>query len=347
MNRVDIQELRVPVSYPAITIIDQCNIERLREHCRACLQQAKDHPLAGHLERELEAIIEQIACPLKEYMIGIFINKHAARVYIIPYALPPMVHVSSTFVVASVVRALNRAQRAWVLDFNPDYPQLYEAHGALLLPVERSRAQFAQARESFDPVSEIPATCGIGEVPGAACRYPTVDELIKHLDMYVSRYVEQDPVPLVVVAQPEQEAIFKEVSRLATSVVAYVHTLDDAWAAVMRWYVEAIEHAFMELAHHADGKRVVSTLHDIEHAAREGRIEKLLVEHDYHRPGCEHGVTRALSPSQGSCPIDATAVDVIDELLEMVYSKGGQVLIVPNNTLDAYGRMVAFLRYDE
>jgi hypothetical protein len=77
--------------------------------------------------------------------------------------------------------------------------------------------------------------------------------------------------------------------------------------------------------------------------AHEGRVRLLLVEDDFHYPATLDESGLVLTPAE-----DATAPgvidDAVDELIEMVMAKGGEVRFLANGSLADHQRIVALTR---
>ena len=99
-----------------------------------------------------------------------------------------------------------------------------------------------------------------------------------------------------------------------------------------------------ELERYVSQQRVAATVGEAWRKANEGRGKLLLVERDFHQPGRLDASGLLLLPAD-----DPTAQDVIpdavDEVIETVLNKGGEVVFVENGQLDAYQRIALVLRY--
>ena len=91
-------------------------------------------------------------------------------------------------------------------------------------------------------------------------------------------------------------------------------------------------------------RKSVSTVGEVWRLAHEGRGHLLLVERDFHFPAKVDETGRHLTPAD-----DVTAPgvmdDAVDEIIEMVLSKQGQVVFLENGQLEAHQRIALILRY--
>jgi hypothetical protein len=116
------------------------------------------------------------------------------------------------------------------------------------------------------------------------------------------------------------------------------------WPLVQATQAERVQRHLDELDGYVSQARVASTVGEAWRKANEGRGKLLLVEQDYHEAG------RWTSPGCCSCPWTIPArsdviPDAVDEVIEMVLSKGGEVVFTENGQLAAYQRIALVLRY--
>ena len=89
----------------------------------------------------------------------------------------------------------------------------------------------------------------------------------------------------------------------------------------------------------------ISGIQEVWQAAKEGRAFKLLVEKDFRKPGFvakDAYKLFFLRPPQNSHKILA---DAVDDIIEMVLEKNGQVFFTDNDALKDYQRIALITRY--
>ncbi len=89
--------------------------------------------------------------------------------------------------------------------------------------------------------------------------------------------------------------------------------------------------------------KVVSTLEEVWRLAQDGRGKLLLVEKGYHVSAVvdEKGGLQVVAKPGGTEVMD----DAVDEIIEAVLAKGGEVMIVDDNALADHNHIVLTLRY--
>jgi hypothetical protein len=90
-------------------------------------------------------------------------------------------------------------------------------------------------------------------------------------------------------------------------------------------------------------QKVVSTLEGVWQLAQEGRGKLLLVEKNYHVPAVltDTGHLQIVDQPGGTDVMD----DAVDEIIEVVLGKGGNVAIVDDGTLTHHQQIALILRY--
>ncbi|ONH52766.1 hypothetical protein SAMN04490182_4611 [Pseudomonas cedrina] len=147
-------------------------------------------------------------------------------------------------------------------------------------------------------------------------------------------------LPLVLVALPENQAVFRALSHnpflLADGVRKDPATLSPAelaqacTAVMSKRYEDSLNTAFDRFGVAVGQRLYASRLVDIEHATLEGRVALLLVEADGSEPGAQVAEEDA----------------ALDELILAVIRQGGEVVVVPaERSMPTDTRAAAVLRY--
>ncbi len=157
-------------------------------------------------------------------------------------------------------------------------------------------------------------------------------------------------LPLILAALPEHHAHFRQVSHNPCLVEDGIHVNAEA---VTRDALREQAWRVMEPRYHARLQQIVDIYHsaharglatdDLTHAvefAVDGRVGTLLVEADRRIPGHieDHMPHRAPMDEPGTA-------DILDELAERVLKTGGQVVVVPKDSMPAHTGLAAVFRY--
>lgn len=311
MNRKDIQGLRVHSGFPAFTLVIPCEKGRVKEALKDLLKQAEDSRWADIVAERCHELLDKLVCPTKPFKSAFFIDKHRAKAYVVPPEVPDCAICDTTFHLDPIIAVLNRINRYWIIDCTGPVPRLFEGvEGALIEP--QSACIFVGDQEEYDL-----------------------------FDRCTGLYLEQDRLPICLVGPPQATQRFEFLAPYAHSIFAHVADYDDVWPAMQRWYASSAEKILNDIAHGRPDVDFLVNVNSIVDAARQGQISTLVLEEELARQGCEHPVTRSVV-TESHCPPGFLSIDLIQEIIENVRSKGGNVFLLPAGSIAQHGRMVAF-----
>jgi hypothetical protein len=164
----------------------------------------------------------------------------------------------------------------------------------------------------------------------------------------LEHYSRPTHLPLIVAALPENQSLFRKISRnpflLPDEVKTYpdAMSLDDlreqAWRAMEPHYRARLA-GLIEMFGVARSKELGDDdLERIAASAGAARVATLLTEADRHIPG-------SINPETGVSFGGAAVDDLLDDLAELVLKSGGQVVIVPNEQMPTQTGIAAIYRF--
>lgn len=180
-----------------------------------------------------------------------------------------------------------------------------------------------------------------------------IGQFFKVIDKHLTPYL-NEKTPLIVVATTEEIALFKHATKHQGNIVGTIKGnytfMNEAQLSelVFPEYVEYIKSRTPQLIHEFDegvGFNLgVDGINNIWQAVKEGRGRKLVIEKDFTQEAfLQTGENRLLFKE----PIGAHKVvrDIIDDIIETMIDKGGEVFFTDNGQLKDYGRMILITRY--
>jgi hypothetical protein len=210
---------------------------------------------------------------------------------------------------------------------------------------------FPRVHKGPGGATALPGGQGIN---AASVRQTMHMEFFRHVDEALGQVLAQDPTPVVIVGVQRYLGYFHKLTRHADRIIGTlegshdktpVHELGKlVWPRVREHLDAAAQAQIGQLDVAQNAGRLASGIVQTWRAAAEGRGDHLIVEQDYQVPGTldDTGLTLTLAD-------DATAPgvidDVVDELIELVIAKGGQVTFVNNGGLDKHQHVALTLRY--
>lgn len=361
MNRQDIQAVQAINGYPSLTITlpthrtapdNQQDPIRVRN----LVAQAKEQLRAEFSNREIAALLERLdklsaAIDYRHALDGLvmFVNAEFDAKFYLPFTVPERVVVAERFLTRDLVFAMNRTPRYWVLALSEQPTRLFE--GTLDTLVEVEAGGFPMTHEGPGGATALPGGYGVNV---SAHRDERHRQFFRNVDATLKPILANDPLPMGVVGVDRWLAFFNEVTThqefiRATLLGNYDHMSTHelarlVWPQVESALAERVQRHLAELDSYVSQQRVASTVGEAWRKANEGRGKLLLVEKDYHEAGKLDESGLLLLPAD-----DPTAPDVIpdavDETIEAVLSKGGEVVFTENGQLADYQRIALVLRY--
>lgn len=286
------------------------------------------------------------------------------HVYQTQRTLPERVVVADSFHIKPLLRHMQSADRFLVLALTREEATVFSgdryALDAERLPDDfpARREQVIQEPHSEPGVSVASSNMGvtgpkmlIGHSEG---KYDLdTEKYFRAVDRAVTEHFSRPlGVPVVLVSLPEHQAAYRDVSKDA-------HLLDDgvnvnpgtlsldelrarAWTVLEPRYLARLSRLEDDF-HAAVARRAGSPdLSDVAQAAVGARVGTLLVDADRVLPGVLDRVTGSIRAMDIAHP---DADDMLDDLAEVVLSRGGEVIVVPADRMPTDSGLAAIFRY--
>ncbi len=361
MNRREIHLLRQIKGYPCVTITlptHRTSPDNRQDPIRLknLVKQAAERLLAEFNKREIEPVLtrlEQVANDI-DYPhtldgLAIFVNRDVGRAVYLPFRLKERVVIDEDFFTRDLVFAMNRTPRYWVLALSEKPTRLYEGTRDEL--VEIQDGGFPMTHEG--PGGELPLPGGEG-INKSAYRNERHRQFFRQVDGALKPFMAGDPLPLVVVGVDRFLALFNEVTAHRNAILTTLTGSHDKtpahelakliWPLVQVNLAEQRRQILAELEKAVGERRFASTIGEVWRYAREGRGRLLLVEEDLHFPARVDESGMHITPAEDA-GAPGVIDDAVDEIIETVLDKQGQVVFVDNGSLRAHQGIALILRY--
>jgi hypothetical protein len=177
------------------------------------------------------------------------------------------------------------------------------------------------------------------------------------IDQAMGKYLTQEGLRVVLVGVEKKLGHFNKFSKNADKVLATINGNYDyappqditqlVWPVVQNKMTEEKEALLAELQESVGRNLYVSGIVSVWKAAFEGRIRTLLIEENYQVRALilDEGYSLALEVPDTYNGPGRIAEDAVDDLIELVISKAGNVVFVQDGKLGNHQKLAAITRY--
>jgi len=318
--------------------------------------EATNRLLSEFNKREIEGVLlrlEQLVSSIdfRNTLSGLalFVNQDFGLSVLLPVSIPERVAVDETFATRDLIYALNHSSRYWVLVLSEKPTRLYEGANEILTEVTSDG--FPMTHDG--PGGSAPLPGGFG-VRRSAISDEYHRKFFRQVDSALQPFLQDDPLPLIVVGVDRYLAFFNEVTGHASAIAGSVTGSHDkttapelsklVWPLVQEHLAAKRQEALDQLAKVVNTGKFVSSVGEVWRLAQEGRGETLLVEEDFHYPARLDASSAHLLPADDAAAPDVIT-DAVDEIIETVLNKQGKVVFVENGKLTDHQRIALTLRF--
>jgi hypothetical protein len=348
----DIADLTTASGFPCISVllptrpatrmtdVDRARLGELVQRVREELRR-RGVTSPDRLLRRLELEVQHAARGATDRGLAVYVSLAVSRTFRLPQAVDEAVVVERTFATRALVAALHRLPPHALLVLHPTCSHLYAAADGQLRPVAQ-----------VDPFP----TGGEVRVPrsdddGHGTREEHVGQYLRAVDRMLGDYRSQHPSPLVLAGHPTLLDRFCHLSRHTERLAGRVPTSESGSvvdlalgaAEVLQAYLRRRGDDSLALLAAAVDERpedVCSGITDCWRALPGRQPGLLLVEEDYVCPGR----LTVRSPEPDGVPVAEELHDLVDDLIEQVIVRGGQLALVGDGDLRTHDRIALVLR---
>jgi hypothetical protein len=358
MHWDDVDELREPRGYPAVSILapvqrhrpgnpeDPIRLRHLADEARRRLRAELGPRDSAVIIRRLDEAMASIDLSRPLEGIAVFVAPDETHVLDLDFMVPDRVEIDETFATRDLVRGLTRTPRYRLLALGEKPTRLFEGRATVL--AEKRGHGFPCFVEGArgEPLAS-------GGVPVHSSRSDSQRQaFFRRVDQVLGAATSDDPLPVVVAGTERDLAFFDAVTAHRSSIIGrfagnYEETPPDGLARLAAPFVERYEARWRaalvaELVEAIGAGLGLVGIKPVWDAAFAGRVRVLFAEDDFVYPA--RVVDGRLEPA-GDLDSSEVIDDVVDELIELVLDERGDVVIVDAGELALHGPIAALLRF--
>jgi hypothetical protein len=361
MNRDELKKVMSYRSYPCVSIIapthktkpdnkqDPIKIKNLVKEAVTRLNEEFPHREIRPIIEKIESIVSSIDYTRAGDSIAIYACKDFSAGYDLPVNGKEQVVIDETFATRNLVYAIHKNPRYLVLALSEKPTRLFDIF--LNSPVEIINDNFP----AFIVEDENSAPRPTGEIVNmSSYKEEQYSKFFKKIDKALGAIIKDTYLPVVVTGVERNLAYYRDVTELKDHIVGEIKGSHDksspfelarlTWPVMRNYMAEKKTHMLQKLEDSIGNGHYASGIDQVWSTAFEGRGAILLVEEEFQFPAVINEDNQILSPAEDSTS-PGIVDDAVDEIIEEVINRGGQVFFVDKDDLRVHNRIAMILRY--
>lgn len=370
-------KLNSQTNYPSVTILFPVNQgefgngnnsnKLLKDLLREANQKLADSSFKETVDvvkQKLNSLEDSVKFEEDTRGVAIFLSSEHHEIVPLPYPVESKVYVGYGFQVRDLVFAMNRLEEYVVLVLSQKKVQTYRALGEQLTPIEipdmitsvddlgtyTDDMRFTHQHTNTGPRNFTHQ--GAQEE-----NREKIKNFIVKIDHALGTYLVNENLRFVVLGVVQMLGHFnkysKNLDRLLASVEGGFDYASDraigsqVWIEVQKKIAGEKESYLQELEAAVGRQQYVSGISQAWFAAQEGRIKTLIVEKEFHCPAIlsDDGFNLDLDIDGKETTPDKLKEDAVDDLIELVLSKGGDIVFLEDGKLKTHQHLAGITRY--
>lgn len=339
--------------------VDPLEIRRAMEKAKELLRYKYSPQQALPLAVKLDELYDEIDFTHNADGLGFFVSprlKFAAR---FPFPVEEKVMVGDNFELRDLLYNLNYTNPYLALLLSEKGARLFEGSGGVLHEIrDRNFPNEYEEEFAYERPSRSNSYAGQSHVKSfekdkSAVQEFRLSDFFHDTDNKLKDYISGD-TPLVIIGPEKELSWFRNITAHSRLIAGSIHgsyhyaglpELAELVWPVMRSFFEKEKADLLKVFAEKLGEGLgTSGIQEVWRASMEGRALILLVEKDYRCPGFVIEEEYHLFLRPPALPHKVLA-DAVDDLMEIVIEKNGQVIFVDNGQLRDYQRVALIMRY--
>lgn len=361
MNIEEIHEIQSDNSYPCVSILlethrtfpdnktDSIRLKNLVKDAKERLKNEFQESEVAEIINGLDEIVSGVDYNYLLDGMAILVSKNTRKRIDLPFKVDDRVVINKTFATKDLVYTYNRSPRYIVLLLSEQPTRLFKGYRDSLVEVENSG--FPKIYEGPGVTEELPDGKGIDK---SAYRDDMMRAFFREVDKSLTDVLKSEKLPVALLGVDRNISYFKHVSENFDKVIAVKHGSYDKhtaheiskliWPEVRNSFAESRKDLLSKLENSKKENKFAAGLDELWKLGLEGRIQTIYVDKEYD-PAAVLDDNGLKVLENGERDIPGVIDDVVDELVETVINKSGDVVFFEKDELKDYDRLAAILRF--
>ena len=361
MNIEEIHEIQSDNSYPCVSILlethrtfpdNKTDSIRLKNLVNDAKERLKNEFRESEVSGIIDGIDEIVSDIDYNYLLNgmaIFVSKNTRKRIDLPFKVDDRVVINKTFATKDLVYIYNRSPRYIALLLSEQPTRLFKGYRDSLVEVENSR--FPKTYEGPGVTEELPDGKGINK---SGYLDDMMRSFFRQVDKSLTDVLKAEKLTIALLGVERNVSYFKHVSENFDKVIAVKHGSYDKlsaheiskliWPEVERSLAVKRRDLLAMLENSKKDNKFAAGLNELWKLGLEGRIQTIFVDKDYD-PAAVLDDNGLKVLDNGEKDVPGVMDDVVDELVETVINKSGDVVFFEKDDLSKYDRVAAILRF--
>ncbi len=323
---------------------DEINLKNLIKEAENRLLEVFDKRLVWSIIENINKASAAINHNFNLESLVIYANRDFAEFTRLPVKVEDRVVIDDNFTTRDLIRAMHSESAYYVLVISKQQARLIEAYGDNV--VTELKGEFPMINSLYT-TDKTKLTTNKGQDN-------LVEEFFNRVDKNVLSSVKEHSLPLLLVTETRNFSHYQKIADKKEFIIGYVNGNNDdetaqeivkkAWETMLPFIKEKNVSRLQELKKAVSEGKYLSDINEIWNAMQFGKGKTLFVKCGYFQPVIieENQILIANINKQGQLNyID----DIIDEMIELNMSFGGDVVFVEGNELDKFKGLALLTRY--
>jgi hypothetical protein len=353
-----LNELKSIVAENCITIVlnthrtapdnqqDKILLKNLIKDTKNRLLESTDKRVAAHLIERLNELGDTVNHLHNQESLILFVNKDISEIVRLPMKVEDRVVIGDTFATRDLMRSMQLNSQYYVLVLSQQKARLIQAfNDKVVLEVT---APFPIDNEKLRPMSK-------GESANAKRQTDLIAEFFNQIDKVLNEIRKTTGLPVLICCE---EANYHEYLKIADHKNTIFQTflngnrldekdhaiVKEAWEIVRSYIENRNNNRKSELEKAVGTGNYLSDINDIWRSIKEGKVQTVFVEQGLFKPAIlKDDEIEVVTEDKNDS--DHYVDDVLDELLELNMSFGGENVFLPKGELEKFNGFGAITRY--
>jgi hypothetical protein len=339
--------------------VDKLEVERAIDKAKQFLEFKYAESEIKPLLQALDELYKDINFTHNSDGLGLYVSPNIKKAVQFFSPVEEKVMVGDNFEMRDLMYKLNYANPYFVLLLTEKDVKLFEGTWDNLTEInDKNFPKEYHEEYIYNPPSPGTSYAGYAHVKSFEKDKPALEEIrfkdfFRQADESLNDYL-KNTAPLIILAPEEELEWFEKISKHKKQIVKKIagsynysnqkQLADIVWPAMRLHFDNEIEQLIKEFKEKIGESHGISGIQEVWKAAKEGKAFKLLVEKDYSKPGFVDKDAYHLYLHTPQKPHTILA-DAVDDVIEMVLEKNGQVFFTDNGKLEDYQHIALITRY--